>query len=198
MAQYGIPISDLSHTGWTEGAGGGDGNHFDEVDDGINNGGTPDDATTYWVHASGTGASGELISNVTALTDPVSSSGHVARSRQRKSATGGKTLDVGIAVDQGGGGLLLYETVAAAFDTTTWTTHASTLSGGQADAITNYADLEVKTRATWSGGGAARSMHVTAQELEVPNAPGGGGRTTKNTRAFPLGTEIGMNWRGAA
>lgn len=25
---------------------------------------------------------------------------------------------------------------------------------------------------------------------------GGGGRTTKNTRAFPLGTEIGMHWRG--
>lgn len=25
-------------------------------------------------------------------------------------------------------------------------------------------------------------------------AAGGGGRTTKNTRAFPLGTEIGMNW----
>ena len=24
------------------------------------------------------------------------------------------------------------------------------------------------------------------------------GRTTKNTRAWPLGTEIGMNWRGAA
>lgn len=24
---------------------------------------------------------------------------------------------------------------------------------------------------------------------------GGGGRTTKNTRAFPLGTELGMNWR---
>ena len=25
----------------------------------------------------------------------------------------------------------------------------------------------------------------------------GGGRTTKNTRAFPLGVEVGMNWRGA-
>jgi hypothetical protein len=23
------------------------------------------------------------------------------------------------------------------------------------------------------------------------------GRTTKNTRAFPLGLEVGMNWRGA-
>lgn len=27
-------------------------------------------------------------------------------------------------------------------------------------------------------------------------AGGGGGRTTKNTRAWPLGMEIGMNWRG--
>lgn len=28
------------------------------------------------------------------------------------------------------------------------------------------------------------------------DAGGGGGRTTKNTRAWPLGVEVGMNWRG--
>jgi hypothetical protein len=38
------------------------------------------------------------------------------------------------------------------------------------------------------------STMIEAEFAEVV----GGGRTTKNTRAFPLGTEIGMNWRGAA
>ncbi len=31
--------------------------------------------------------------------------------------------------------------------------------------------------------------------VEAEFAPAAGGRTTKNTRAWPLGTEIGMNWR---
>ncbi len=31
--------------------------------------------------------------------------------------------------------------------------------------------------------------------IEAEFAPAAGGRTTKNTRAWPLGTEIGMNWR---
>jgi hypothetical protein len=44
----------------------------------------------------------------------------------------------------------------------------------------------------------AVSDDVAAVHLAVYDLGGGGGRTTKNTRAFPLGTEIGMNWRGAA
>ena len=31
----------------------------------------------------------------------------------------------------------------------------------------------------------------------IVNAAAAGGRTTKNTRAYPLGVEVGMNWRGA-
>ena len=33
-------------------------------------------------------------------------------------------------------------------------------------------------------------------KVNVIQFGGGGGRTTKNTRGFPLGMEIGMNWRG--
>lgn len=32
-------------------------------------------------------------------------------------------------------------------------------------------------------------------DIGADETAAGGGRTTKNTRAFPLGTEIGMNWR---
>lgn len=35
--------------------------------------------------------------------------------------------------------------------------------------------------------------HTAYLALEIKDG-GGGGRTTKNTRAFPLGMEIGMNW----
>jgi hypothetical protein len=42
------------------------------------------------------------------------------------------------------------------------------------------------------------SSAVKYNEVDLGSAGGGGGRTTKNTRAFPLGMEIGMNWRSAA
>ena len=42
------------------------------------------------------------------------------------------------------------------------------------------------------------AVHEAATIGNFKAAAGGGGRTTKNTRAWPLGTEIGMNWRGAA
>jgi hypothetical protein len=44
----------------------------------------------------------------------------------------------------------------------------------------------------------ASARDSAATYLVLRSAVAAGGRTTKNTRAFPLGTEIGMNWRGAA
>lgn len=197
MAQLAKPISDVNHPNWTQGAGDGNATHFEELDEGI---ASADDATTYWQHSSGAGGGNPIESNVTSLTDPSSSVSHVLRTRERKSATGGKVLDILCALACSSGVVLVFDnkSLAANFDTTTWTTHTYTLSGAEADAITDYTTISIATKVAWSGGGAARVAHVTAHEFECPDAGGGGGRTTKNTRAFPLGTEVGMNWRGAA
>lgn len=45
---------------------------------------------------------------------------------------------------------------------------------------------------SWSWTGATQ---CSIGAVAFKAAGGGGGRTTKNTRAFPLGTEVGMNWR---
>jgi hypothetical protein len=41
----------------------------------------------------------------------------------------------------------------------------------------------------------ASSTRVGQVGININAAAGGGGRTTKNTRAFPLGMDLGMNWQ---
>jgi hypothetical protein len=43
--------------------------------------------------------------------------------------------------------------------------------------------------------GVSEQYALSAISLK-PATGGGGGRTTRNTRAWPLGMEVGMNWRG--
>lgn len=78
--------------------------------------------------------------------DPASSTGHVIHWRVRKDATGGDTVDMTVTLRQGGGNALGGGTQIATFnrtnvDGTGWTTYDETLSGGEADSITNYSDL---------------------------------------------------------
>ena len=76
--------------------------------------------------------------------DPVSSSGHVIKWRVGKSATGGETINVTVKLMQGGGDVLGAGTQIASFDRNdvdALTSYTETLSGAEADAITNYADL---------------------------------------------------------
>jgi hypothetical protein len=199
MAQYALPTSDNTNQFYTQGAGDGDGSYFDELDEGFGAGrGTgsgPDDATTYWTNLSSDG-NGILITNGNAITDPSVNTGHIGRARHRKSATSGKQLDFTIHVTNAGLTPIASAT-ATAFDTTTWTTHSVTLTSGNVDTFRadgRYASPIVYSQSAWVGGGASRSAHVSAQEFECPEAAGGG-RTTKNTRSWPLGTEIGMGHR---
>jgi hypothetical protein len=79
-------------------------------------------------------------------TDPASSSGHIVRWRIRKDAPGGSTVGMTVKLYQGGGNSIGAGTLIASFtradvDGSAWTTYDETLSGAEADAITNYADL---------------------------------------------------------
>jgi hypothetical protein len=77
-------------------------------------------------------------------TDPNSSSGHVIRWRVGKSPSDGQVINATFRIYQGGGnsagaGTLIKTATRNAV--TSFTTYEETLSGGEADTITNYADL---------------------------------------------------------
>lgn len=171
MAQYALPIIDFLTTDWEEGVGDGDGDAFDEIDEGFGagrgSGSGPDDATTYWqtTGASPTG-SNQLHFSLSSITDPVSSSGYLYRTRNRKSASGGKQIDISIE--------LLQLAVSKASQTFTnvddvWTTRSDTLSAAEADSITLHSNLRLRTKATGVGGGPGRDGQESAHEFECPD-----------------------------
>jgi hypothetical protein len=77
--------------------------------------------------------------------DPASSTGHVIRWRGRKDAAGGQTIGLTVKLYQGGGDVQGAGTLIASFTranvSNTYTDFAETLSGAEADSITNYGDL---------------------------------------------------------
>lgn len=173
--QYGIPIGGGSNVRYTEGAGDGDADWFDELDEGFGagrgDGSGPDDSTTYW--RSGDNPQPDFIDTIvtdSTFEDPLTSSGHIVRSRDRKNSSGGKQIDLDIVLREGG-------TPRATFTFTdineVWTTRENTLSAAQANSIGNYTGIRVRSLSEAVGGGAARHSQVTAHEFEFPDAPVG-------------------------
>ena len=78
-------------------------------------------------------------------TDPASSSDHTIKWRVGKNAAGGQTVNMTVKLYQGGGNSQGAGTLIASFSrngvTDTITEYTETLSGAEADAITDYADL---------------------------------------------------------
>jgi hypothetical protein len=102
------------------------------------------------------------------VTDPQSSAGHVLRWRAQKQ-TGGRNLNISCRLYQGSTPLSATRTLSALG--AAYTTDTYTLSAAEADAITDYADLRVRCWTAISGGGAATSSALTWIELELPDAP---------------------------
>jgi hypothetical protein len=113
------------------------------------------------------------------VTDPGASTGHVLRVRLcRGDADGttpsssGTSTNYALALVQGTTVIASVGTTAAP---TSWTTVTLNLSGAEADAITDYADLRVRVTASGGGGSAAnrRDVAVSWIEVETPDAPTG-------------------------
>ena len=79
------------------------------------------------------------------LSDPNSSTGHILRWRIAKDAGAGATVNMTLTLRQGGGDVLGAGTQIASFARSdvseTFTTYEETLSGAEADAISDYSDL---------------------------------------------------------
>jgi len=101
------------------------------------------------------------------VTDPAASTGHVVRYRYGKGAAGAKQIDLTVDLVQGTSVLATWSHTAIS---SSKVTAAQTLSGAQADSITNYADLRLRFTANGVGGGSPASATVTWAELEVPDS----------------------------
>lgn len=134
MPQFARPSADTVRTGWTDQAGGAV-NIFTTIDEVVA------EDVEYIKTPTPPGAN-EFESLLTSVTDPVSSTGHVMRWRRRKQpATGSAQINLTVRLVQG------VTQITSQADTNlpgTFTDASYTLSAGEADAITNYADLRLE------------------------------------------------------
>jgi len=162
MAQNVYPTSDVTNE-WASGG-------FGDIDEGA----TPSDVD--FTHSSDAGDE-TLEVHVGDPTDPVSGSGHIVRWRH-------VLIDGGVVASEAGAGADI--TVSLVENTTVraskgpialdavlaWTEDSFTLSGAEADSISDYADLRIRFFAEGGGGSPAgrRGAGVSWAELETPDA----------------------------
>lgn len=118
----------------------------------------------------GTTDDGEVT--LSSVTDPSSSTGHTLRCELGKSDTGGKQIDWDVELWQGPSatGTLIATLSVTDVSTIDATPDTYTLTGTEADNITNYGDLHLVLSPVGVGGGGPRRGTVSWCEFEVPSA----------------------------
>lgn len=158
MAQYARPDNDDSVTQWLASTGT---DLYACIDETV-----ASDSDYVYSNPNYQGVS--YYAGLSAVTDPESSSGHTARWRWKAVRASTPPEKGTITLRQG-------STVIAVLANnetlpTDWTAGSYTLDAEEADAITDYTNLNVRFTADTIG--ASESMQVSWFELEVPNAPG--------------------------
>ena len=165
MTQYASPDSDVSNVNWTDDAGGGS-PIFDSIDDT-----QPTANDGDYIKSPVSPTSSDVVRfTLSNVIDPVSSTGHIIRFRHAKSAAAGKTIDITVNLLQGG---VQKATTTVTSSGTTFTEWSYTLTGTEADSISNYNDLDFQVYAVQSGTGGNRDGRVSYLVFEVPDAPSG-------------------------
>ena len=168
MTQYALPDGDSEVFNWAQAAGDGDGDTFDELDEGFGagrgSGSGPDDATTYWETTNE--VTNGLRTRLETVTDPETSDGHIYRTRNCKDSSGGRQLDVETRFY----GPLLVNTEDFPNIDEVWTTRGDTLTAAEANALTDYSLLLIRTQILETGGGSPREGYESAHEFECPDA----------------------------
>jgi hypothetical protein len=134
MAQFARPSADTVRTAWTEDDGTTD-TLWAEIDE------TVASDTDYIKTPTPPGAN-EYETLLTSVTDPLSSTGHIMRWRRRKQpASGSAQINLTVRLMQTSTQITSQadNNLPGAFTDTSYT-----LSGAEADAITNYADLRLE------------------------------------------------------
>jgi len=140
MAQFGRPTTDTTRDNWEEDDASTT-NIFDQIDESV-----ADNAD--YIRTQLTPTSDVYVTKLTSLTDPVSSTDHTVRYRYGKDVASGDQIDIIVQLRQGyvnegtPGTLIAAQThtnVSSGF-----TDGSITLSGAEADAITDYTDLYLR------------------------------------------------------
>lgn len=151
MAQFGYPTSDITVGSWTNVGGGA--THWGNLDE-------VSYSDTDYIQANNLTANACEV-RVNTLTDPVSSVNHIVHLRVQKAGSGTITLSVDLVENT---------TVRATRSitlTTSWADVSFTLTGAEADAITNYTNLRIRFTATCAA--STRYVRISWANLEVPN-----------------------------
>ena len=146
MPQYAIPQGDITDGSWLD-QGGSAVDLFSDIAPGTPGSiGAGDDAT--YAESDLAPASSACAFDLSTVEDPVSSSGHIMRWRRGKNAAGGAQIDLTVQLRQGYTGEGAQGTLINSFSDTNipdaFATTTDTLSGGEADTITDYADLQLR------------------------------------------------------
>jgi len=141
VAQFGRPSADTSIGTWVDQADGVT-NIYTTIDEYV-----ASDAD--YIKSVSAPSSAPYATKLSNLEDPVSSSGHVLRCRMAKSAAGGAQIDATVQLRQGyvseGTPGTLIATIASTTNVSeTFTDYSHSLSGAEADAITDYTSLFVR------------------------------------------------------
>ncbi len=165
MAQFSRPDNDDSIGSWTD-----EGSGTTNIYTGINEVSAND---SDLVRSENDPSSSIYIAGLGTVTDPVSSANHIVRYRYLKGESGGgqpANIDLIIELREG--------TTVIASQThndigTTVTAGTFTLTGTEADNITDYSNLNVRMTGDKSAGARTSWAEVTWFEFEVPNVAGG-------------------------
>jgi hypothetical protein len=141
MAQFGRPSTDTVRDNWEEDDGTTT-NILDQLDEAV-----LDDADFIRTVVAPT--SDVYVTKLTTVEDPLSSVNHTVRIRRSKDAAGGATINLTVELRQGytnegAQGTLIATVMNAVAIDETWTTTSYTLSGAEADAITDYSNLYLR------------------------------------------------------
>jgi len=161
MAQFGRPISDVSTGSWTTTT---LWSRIDEV--------TASD-TDFIQSANNPSNDTCEVALTSSLTDPSSSASHTVRYRANYTTSGGgspPTITLECRLMQGTTQIATQTTTLSTGSAAVWQDLTFTLSGAQADSITDYTDLRLRFIANKSAGARTAWVEVSWAELEVPNA----------------------------
>lgn len=160
MAQYARPNADGAAKNWTPSTGTA---HWSLIDESVT------DDTDYISVTTGALASPDETMSLSSVTDPVASSGHIIRLRGKNSSgASAVTIRLYQGDPNGSGTQIAASTIAFS---TSFADYSYTLSGAEADAITDYTTLWFSIDKAISKG---VTQTISQAYFEVPDVGGGG------------------------